>query len=556
MVINSIFTLPIITFIVQVIMLNLNTMTKYLSLRYYYSDLNRLFILSFCCLFVTYILSAIYSVGYYYADEHWQILEFVNYKLGTGIPSDLAWEYHSSMRPGFQPFITYYFIKLANYIGIENRFIILTLLRFLSGFLSFTILFLFFNFYYKQINNVYFKKVLLLFSITLWFLPFYGVRFASENLTAILFWGGVYLFLTKKLDLKISSLIGILFGFAFEIRYQTGFLIFGFYLWWWIYSLRGRITLSLFLSCFCVLLTIALSSLTFDYWLYNKIVFAPFNYFYENLFLNKVSNFGEESVLIFLLEGAQAFILPFGLFIIIFLLYILYVCRSHIFTWCIIPFLVIHSCISHKELRFLFPLIIILPSILALFFIYVEKNNIYTHKVSQFLNNKIFIRCFKIWFVINFILLINKSFLPAHVDYSLQNHFYNQVTQLQTNAYLLVYGRSRPYKISFDSYLTKTFYKPKNLIEKIIDENDELKSAIHILNEWKQQGIKDFYWLFPHTHFYLGNQKPMPKLYWALEFDKKCKLEYSFLENIFIKFNLYRYVRWPKDMLSLYKCSI
>ena len=60
------------------------------------SPYKNIFILS---LFV-YLITAFFSVGYYHPDEHFQLLELCNYKLGNSPASDLAWEFNERIRPG------------------------------------------------------------------------------------------------------------------------------------------------------------------------------------------------------------------------------------------------------------------------------------------------------------------------------------------------------------------------------------------------------------------------------------------------------------------------
>jgi hypothetical protein len=44
-------------------------------------------------LFSIYFLSSIYSLGYYHGDEHFQIIEFMSYKLGLIPKESLPWEF-------------------------------------------------------------------------------------------------------------------------------------------------------------------------------------------------------------------------------------------------------------------------------------------------------------------------------------------------------------------------------------------------------------------------------------------------------------------------------
>ncbi|HSS12456.1 MAG TPA: hypothetical protein VLL04_01095, partial [Rhizomicrobium sp.] len=51
------------------------------------------------------VVTAWFSVLFYFPDEHYQILEFMSYKLGITPASDLPWEFHARIRPWFQPLV-------------------------------------------------------------------------------------------------------------------------------------------------------------------------------------------------------------------------------------------------------------------------------------------------------------------------------------------------------------------------------------------------------------------------------------------------------------------
>ena len=85
-------------------------------------------------LFGLFILSvtAIFSSGYDFADEHFQILEFANYKLGNTTAATLPWEFEAQMRPALQPFIAFVIIKFMNMLSLSNPFLIAGILRLIS----------------------------------------------------------------------------------------------------------------------------------------------------------------------------------------------------------------------------------------------------------------------------------------------------------------------------------------------------------------------------------------------------------------------------------------
>src|SRR5271168_2644570 len=84
---------------------------------------------------VVYITTAWCSEGYYHPDEHFQILEFADYKLGRIPTGDLPWEFSSHIRPGLQPFLAISAIRATEFIGITNPFTQAFLMRLVTGLL-------------------------------------------------------------------------------------------------------------------------------------------------------------------------------------------------------------------------------------------------------------------------------------------------------------------------------------------------------------------------------------------------------------------------------------
>src|SRR5690606_2039502 len=81
------------------------------------------------------IIAAWFSVGFYHPDEHYQIIEFANYKLG-GIPAtELPWEFPAEMRPAFQPLMAYIIFKIAG-LFTSDAYILAFILRLISGLAS------------------------------------------------------------------------------------------------------------------------------------------------------------------------------------------------------------------------------------------------------------------------------------------------------------------------------------------------------------------------------------------------------------------------------------
>lgn len=328
------------------------------------------------------LLGVFYNVGYFHPDEHFQILEFAAYLSGI-VPSEtLPWEFHHSMRPSFQPLIAYFVHQFSILVLGEHNPVIWTfLLRFLSAIFSIGVTFLFVKTFEKEFpDNL--KKWFWLLSFFTWFTVFLHVRFNSEAWSEN-FWllGVIYLWNSKNQFSKYFW-AGIFLGLAFVCRYQLAFAILGILAWVLIFhQQKGKTFLALALGGGLIFIL----STALDFWFYGKFVIAPYNYFYQNLILKKVSEFGREPWYYFFYElyRTKTFILNF----IYLLAFIYFIIKNpkHLFVWTILPFIGIHLFISHKEFRFLFPIFGFLPFIFIKFWENINHHWVlpYSHQIIK-----------------------------------------------------------------------------------------------------------------------------------------------------------------------------
>ncbi|MEO6759288.1 MAG: hypothetical protein ABIO24_07520, partial [Saprospiraceae bacterium] len=67
--------------------------------------------------FLVYGVTAWFSAGYHHPDEHFQLLELANYKLGGTTAAELSWEFRDRIRPGLQPWIACEVIRGMRGVG-------------------------------------------------------------------------------------------------------------------------------------------------------------------------------------------------------------------------------------------------------------------------------------------------------------------------------------------------------------------------------------------------------------------------------------------------------
>lgn len=360
-----------------------------------------------------FILAAFMSTGSLQEDEHFQLLEFANFKLGNVPVDDLPWEYSEKMRPAFQVAIVYGICHTMEAIGIFDPFHVATILRIFAAILSFVSLYLFFNKYKAELIK---KSTVLWFAgltFFLWYIPCISVRFSSECFGTIFLLFAIAFYHVsghKKSKSSHHFLAGLFLGLSFICRYQMGFMIIG--LGMWVLFIKKENIKVIGLMAIGFLLSLGIG-LVFDYWFYGKWVLSFYNYFYQNLVENKAAGFGT-SPFWFYAQYTPLLVFPlFGIVIVPCIIAFFIKYPRHLFTWILIPFILIHHIIGHKEMRFLFPITPFIPFIVI----------IILEKVSQLK----YIRFLKYPFlVLNILALIIMSFKPANDSIGLFKYLYRK----------------------------------------------------------------------------------------------------------------------------------
>ncbi len=526
----------------------------------------------FALVIPAYILNIIYSEGFDFEDEHFQILEFAKYKLGELEEKEiakLAWEFPAKMRPALQPFIAYGIIKFARFFSLSDEMAVL-FLRLLSGILGFSCYLLLLNQSFPKIKNNKFSYLSLIFCLTIWFLPYCQVRFSSENWSGIFFWLAFYLILQDKRTSFKLLIAGVFLGLSFQFRYQIGFCIMGLFLWLWIIRERFKITKLIILPFLSMSILIVLVTYYIDSWLYGEFVIPAYNYFYQNIISSTTLKYTDQdrnTLIFYFLKGAEVFIFPFGVFFIAMIVSFVCLKPKHPFTWVILPFFIIHLLLSNKQLRFMYPLIYVLPIIIILTsqILFESKMNKYilnqkwlrlkiyfAINIKHILKNKWFILSLKIYFVVNTIILFNRGTYPANLKPINMNFLKEDLHQnfKDKTAYII---SILPSTVYYTAGMSRALYQPKNLIEIQIQEK---RRDLHIkkqIKEFQKNKINYFYLNFLHTSSYQG--LPLfPKNLQSIE--KKCTYLFNMLDNKRIKYNIYRLLHRERHLQSIYFCKI
>lgn len=305
-------------------------------------------------LLATHALAVLCSRGYFQFDEHYQVLELIQWKLGLTRAADMPWELGARMRPWLHPLLFYPLEWLSLHALELTPLLKTTVHRLLVAALAL----------YVMLRRARREPAQLALYATWFFYPFLDVRMSSEAI------GGWLFALGETLDEEQEQTragglaavgCGLMLGLAAVIRLHVlacfaGLLVY--------HARRAELRRCALLSA-GVLGAFAIGVIC-DAWGYGAFTFVPWNYVNENILLGKAVRFG---------SGASAWywylpaLLRGTLYVPGLALIAALVCqwarkplsRLSLITW---PFVLLHVAVSHKELRYLFPLAPFAPALL------------------------------------------------------------------------------------------------------------------------------------------------------------------------------------------------
>jgi phosphatidylinositol glycan class B len=395
-----------------------------------------------------FIITAIFSVGYHNHDEHFQVLELANYKMGFSPAGDLPWEFAARIRPAIQPFIVWSIGNMLQGSNIYNPFLLAFILRLGMALLYWWAILKLTKQLLPDFSYQRGKLLWVLCALLLWFIPYTSVRFSAEGFSGMLFCfaAGILLQHNENTSRRYLQLLlaGLFLGFAWFARVQLGFALVGVAIWVLFISKWGFRYWSVLLLSFIIATGICVG---IDYWLYREWVFTPYNYFEVNLLHNKASEFGVSPwwgyFELFIMNGVP----PLSIVLLILFFRGIWKKPVHLFTLACITFFAGHFFIGHKEMRFLFPLII--P------FIYLVCIGVdsWLHLPRR----KVYTIGFKVLVFMNVGLLAYRAFTPAQDSIKFQQYMYSQAREGKT---LLLCIEDNPYQAVT---LNMNFYRHKYL---------------------------------------------------------------------------------------------
>ena len=410
--------------------------------------------------FLVLIITAFFSKGHHHPDEHYQILEFASFHLGNSSADQLPWEYTEQMRPTIQVYLAAAVMKVVQLFG-GSPFTVTLVLRLLSALLSFFSITLIISAFRNKFQSKPALQTLVFCSFFLWFIVYHNVRFSSENWSGTLFLIGlaVYLLDFKKSVIRLG-IVGLVFGLAFLFRYQLVFMIGGFGLWVLIF---GKLKWSELLSGLLAFVTIVFIGFCLDSSFYGEPVSTFYNYIYQNLVEGKAASFGVEPFWWYFSDAFLKGIPPFSLVFIGALLFLIVKRPKGILSWSVLPFLLVHCVIAHKETRFLVPIYFLIPLIVAYA---MEILNIDYRKVLEGVKGVKVLK--KLFVYLHIPILLVVMFKSADSSVGLYKAVYEQ------SDHVVLYGINKsPY--DGQDLNSMNFYKPKEFEYRSVESLNEIQ---------------------------------------------------------------------------------
>jgi len=352
---------------------------------------------------IVYGAFALFNLGFYHPDEHYQIVEFAELKNGKNQANDLAWEYNEKIRSAIQPGFFLLLINGLAELKITDPYNVMVIVRLLTALISVAVIRAFIN----ATSGAIIPKLRLtyhLLSYFLWFIPFVNVRFSSETYACLSFLLGIVVLMRSSQDRRYFFL-GILLGFSFLFRFQTAFLSLGLVLWLCFIERISFFKISLIMIGGLVMVNIGA---IIDYWFYDQYTYTFVNYFIANIVNDVASSFGTSPWYFYFSEFMHLGIFPISIIVICSFLIILFFDSKNILVWVILPFIVVHSFVPHKELRFLFPIVNFIPLLIVQAFQICLKA-----KLFESINIVLLKGCVGVLIVINSIALVILMLSPA-----------------------------------------------------------------------------------------------------------------------------------------------
>lgn len=493
------------------------------------------------------LVAGVMSVGFYDMDEHFQVMEFLSYKLGRTPVGNLAPEFLELDRSWMQPTLYEGIARFWMALGVRAPSVWACSMRIFSAIVGWASLVGLSLCAYPWLTvpglpeqSKKWRERAVLMMTFLYCMPYIHARTSSENLGGSFFFLAVALLFIAGLNpgkmlgnsnssrftqLSWSSSLGIgcLLGLSFTCRYQMGFMILGFVLWC---ALAARVEIKKLMGmalggALMVALEVVLDWRGFGVW-----TFAPWNYLRVAVLEGKAAKTGEFPWWYYFefLKNDVPILgnLLAGGVIIAWLRY-----PTHILTLSTAPFFIAHVFLAHKEPRYLFPMVSGVPILFTLGWKYLSDR--FSQMKAFELTKPVLRIVFFILLAINGAGLVVATLKPAMVQPLLHTYFFDHQDEIKKVYYL---GRD-PFEIIG---MQMDFYRPSGL--EVIPGGS--------FSEFSSRLNRGPAFLF-YTHFYLPAD--------AGDLSTRCELKYSVFSDWLKPFLFLPGLRLYSNKSSVFLCK-
>jgi phosphatidylinositol glycan class B len=416
------------------------------------------------------LCAAWFSGCYFHPDEHFQILEFANWRCGASSINDLPWEFQRCARPALQVACVSLVRSTLALVGVADPFVEVRIVRIITALFSLFAALVVARFALRYIGVGRGGRWLFFLSNFAWFVPFLHCRFSAENSSGVLFALGAITWLNifqkpSSRSVNIMAFVaGILLGLAFICRVQIGLAIGGLAAWNILInrpSLRGALLSTLGFA-------IALAGgLLIDHWFYGRWVITLFNYLKVNIVEGAANGFGMSPWWYYFSQYFRILIPPFSLLVYGALIFACMRAWRNPLVWISVMFVAGHSIVAHKEIRFLVPMLYIVPTV---FIIGLQQMPLLWRRWCD--NHRVTRLVVQSYLIFNMLPLIVFSFTPPRKNIVLYRWLYRQS---QTSQLHLSTFDDTPYKMGS---LNVNYYRAPNVIVDTLPSAAALKTLV------------------------------------------------------------------------------
>ncbi|MDX9751642.1 MAG: hypothetical protein RBT71_11220 [Flavobacteriales bacterium] len=306
------------------------------------------------------LMAAWCSTGHHSEDEHHQTLGLALTRAGAPT-AEAVWEHGERIRGSALPWIATGMLGATGAIGLTDPFTRTALLRLLTALLACVVVHRALRATMHRLPTGLHGPYRLLAS-GLWFLPFLYVRFASETWAGLWLLAGIAPLVAPIARPRATVWAGACFALAVWVRPPVAAAAAGIVAWWWYTRRPTGKHIALFVVAAMGMLALSVIA---DSIFYGTPTCSILRYTVMGFTGHPDHDFGRLPWWYYFPWIVKYAVPPVGLCILLAFAMLLRKDRGHPLVWAMVPFMLLHIALPHKELRFLYPLAPLVPWLLV-----------------------------------------------------------------------------------------------------------------------------------------------------------------------------------------------